>query len=603
MKLQNLIIIFIVIIIPIILIFSYYLDLEANTISMQTDYDEKLMESTKEAIEAFSINTTEWNREYNAFANVKKRNVMNSINTFTTSLQNKLGIGGSSKERILNYIPAMVYIMYDGYYIYTPTYVPETYVDEQGKQIFYYENAQSGYQEVTEPTQTINHEIVPGEVMYIANSGGTTTNIADAKKTYKHILKAFVPYTKKYERYGNQYIVNYSLDNFVRIYNNDYGNVIKEGYILEDYSRPNIEEIIDSGMIEELEEIVAYKDSNGNMVTKKFNYIYNSNGEKRYYDSTFNRYFTVGKDYVRRQLIDANVGDPTAEYKKVLIPARRNGDTEYETCYQLLNTTHAGITRDYNWYVDIEPNLEYRDTVDIPEIFLNEDCSVYNYYVEAYYFNNWLDNTLGPNERLNILNDKKSNVIENINNNLNLSITNYSANSNIDFKLPKITEEDWEQALSNISLITFFQGVKTGLKKYNNYAIATSTENNEFVGEDAIYYMGNGDDYYHRYGCSDIVGRVSGAYKNIDYKLQTYYNENDNDNDENDNRGYYYKHKNGNNLLKECFNCIVNRNKFNMLNESGLNTKGYKEAKEKALARERYILMEKTKISENNNNN
>ena len=64
MKLQNLSVIFIVIIIPIILIVSYYISLQVDTINMQTAYNTKLLESTKEAIEAFEINTVEWNDAY-----------------------------------------------------------------------------------------------------------------------------------------------------------------------------------------------------------------------------------------------------------------------------------------------------------------------------------------------------------------------------------------------------------------------------------------------------------------------------------------------------------------------------------------------------------
>lgn len=585
MKLQNLIIIFIIIIIPIVLIFSYYLNLEANTISMQTNYDVKLMEATKEAMEAFSVNTTEWNSEYNTLANTKRRNILSSINTFTTGLSNKLGIGGTAKENILNYVPAIVYIMYDGYYIYTPTYVPESYVNNEGVQYFYYKDAQNDYKEVAEPTQIINGVRVAGEPMYKASSGGTTTNIADAKKIYKHVLKTFVPYTKQYERYGNNYIVNYSLDNFVRIYAN-YGfgeNVVKEGYILEDYNIP------EQGSDEELRENIAIKDSYGNVNVEEYSYVYNSNGEKRYYDSVRQRFFSVSKDNVRQDLLDASVGDSFAEYKKVLLPDPFD-QTKYKSYYQLLNTISGGYARDNNWYTGTDSLAEI---IEGPPIEIDKDCSAFNYYVEAYCFNKWLDNNLGPNERLNILNNKENNIIENINNNLNLSITNYSANSSLNYKLPKISENDWEQALSNISIITFMQGMKTGLKTYNNYSIVTSTENNEFVSEDSIYYLDNGNQFYHRFGCSEATGGIKGAYKNTDFKLQTYY-------DKNNDLQYYYKHTNGNNPLKECFNCIVNRNKINTLNENELNNSNFNLIKTVALARERYILMERTRILKNN---
>lgn len=67
-----------------------------------------------------------------------------------------------------------------------------------------------------------------------------------------------------------------------------------------------------------------------------------------------------------------------------------------------------------------------------------------------------------------------------VNSNLNLSISNYSRGA-YNFQLPVLADDDWEQAFSNISMITFFQGVPIGLKYYNNYAIATSTDNREYV--------------------------------------------------------------------------------------------------------------------------
>ena len=109
MKLQDLVLIFLIIIIPIILIFSYYLNLQADTIKIQMDYDGKLIAATKEAVEAFEINTTEWSNEYQTLANEKKRELKAATNIFIIGLSNKLGISGTAKENILNYIPAIVY--------------------------------------------------------------------------------------------------------------------------------------------------------------------------------------------------------------------------------------------------------------------------------------------------------------------------------------------------------------------------------------------------------------------------------------------------------------------------------------------------------------
>ena len=42
------------------------------------------------------------------------------VNTFTRSLANELGLSGTAKEYMVNYIPAISVNMYDGYYIYSP---------------------------------------------------------------------------------------------------------------------------------------------------------------------------------------------------------------------------------------------------------------------------------------------------------------------------------------------------------------------------------------------------------------------------------------------------------------------------------------------------
>lgn len=572
MKLQNFVIIFIIIIIPIVAIFSLYLNLETKTITKQTEYDGKLIEATKEAVEAFEINTTEWNSKYSTLANSKRQNIMSSINTFTTSLANKLGIGGTSKENILNYVPAIIYIMYDGYYIYSPTYVPETITNEKGVQLFYYENSGSeGAQITASATQNISGEIIAGEPMYVRKSGtaksGTyngktitfTTEISDAEKTYKHVLKTFVPYTTQYyDRNGNGYIVNYTLDNYIRIY----GEVqSKEGYIIEDFGGTNTIEIpVDSvsnikvnGSIvgaEILTENIYVRDNlNEEAHLEEYIYIYNSNNDKRYYDSNVDKFFMLNDSHVKVYLPEVSVGNTLAEYKKLLIlPNDTNWD--YLELYQLLNGSGDTI-----WYYKNGENnyIPYESQIS-GNLGRSYDFSAINYYVDTCSFNHWLDNNNIDTE--SILEKKRETIINDINNNLNLSVSNYSANSKIDYKIFQLSEEDWDQALSNISMITFFQGMKIGLKTYNNYSIVTSTENNEYVSEDSLYYIGQSDDlYYHRYECIEGNPNTYKAYRNTDFKVQNYVKD--------DVVEYYYKHNaaSGENL-QQCFECIVNRNNY-----------------------------------------
>lgn len=521
MKLQNLTIIFIIIIIPIILIFSYYLKLETKTIKTQTEYDGKLIEATKEAVEAFEINTTEWNSDYSTLANSKRRDIQSSINAFIQSLSNKLGISGTAKENILNYVPAIVYIMYDGYYIYSPTYVPQTITDADGHQFFYYEDAtDSKYS--TEATKNIKGKTVTGKLMYVKKSTKSTkttytaddlngmnlwtTNINNAKKTYKHVLKTFVPYTTT----DGDYVINYTLDDYVRIYTKS--GEIKEGYVIPELLnyKPNInsntytyETTINAETLSE--NIPVRATINDAIEVKSYTYVYNTGNDKRYYDTENGQFFSVDSNYVKQYLPAIDVNNSLTEYKKLLI-ASSSDASEYITLYQPLNKAKNG-EQDNNWY--IYNNGKYESYNISLEIGKECDCSAINYYMENYFFNKWLNKEFSKDKINEIMNKKIYNITENINENLNLSISNYTANSDMNYKLPEISDSDWEQALSGVSMITFFQGVKIGLKTYNNYSIVTSSENNEYVGEDSLYYLNNEDKFYHRYGCSSVEKRLA----------------------------------------------------------------------------------------------
>ena len=598
MKLQNLIIIFIIIIIPIVSIFSLYLNLETKTITMQTAYDEKLIEATKEAMEAFEINTVEWNSEYSSLANSKRQDLTSTINVFSSSLANKIGISGSSKENILIYVPAIVFTMYDGYYIYSPTYVPQTITDEKGIQLFYYENSGSEGSKITiSATQNIGGTIFAGKPIYFAKNGQGisgkfngenlyfTTDVTKAEKTYKHVLKTFVPYTKTYD----DYVINYTLDNYIRIYGKLQS---KEGYVIDSFGTNNTIEIPVKNisgikvngydiLAETLTENIYVKENGTVSELKTYPYIYNSNNDKRYYDVANGKFFTLNTKNQKIYIPDAEIGGTLAEYKKVLVRTD-NTSWNYIELYQLINNDNN------DWYY-IDNNNQYIKYDYQPAIDREKDCSAINYYVATCEFNHWLiDNNIDVNT---ILKEKTEAIITNINNNLNLSISNYSANSKIDYQIPELTEKDWQQALSNISMITFFQGKKIGLKKYNNYAIVTSTENNEFVSEDSLYYIGEaGDNYYHRYYCDKGVPKTLRAYRNTEFRIQKY--------EENDQIKYYYKHYGSTENVYdyECFDCIVNRNNYTKVTNAS-NISYYDRAFYEALGRERYIQTQRTKLT------
>jgi hypothetical protein len=61
MKLQGLGIVFAIIILPVIIILSYYIQLSVDTVALQTSYKSKLNDSTYDSMLAFEMNTANEN--------------------------------------------------------------------------------------------------------------------------------------------------------------------------------------------------------------------------------------------------------------------------------------------------------------------------------------------------------------------------------------------------------------------------------------------------------------------------------------------------------------------------------------------------------------
>ena len=80
MKIQDLAIIFVIIILPISLLLSVYTQFQIQTINMQTLYDSKLTSATYDAIKAFQINSA--NNSYSDIATSKIEDLEASVATF-----------------------------------------------------------------------------------------------------------------------------------------------------------------------------------------------------------------------------------------------------------------------------------------------------------------------------------------------------------------------------------------------------------------------------------------------------------------------------------------------------------------------------------------
>ena len=161
MKIQYLAIIFVIIMLPVSIVVSSYIQAQIDTISLQTEYDNKLITATYDAIRSFQLNTI--NNKYSTVSDSKIRDIEASISTFYNSLGTELGSSGYDAETLREFIPAIVYTMYDGYYIYG-----EYYNDIIGD--------------------------------------------------YQYGLKPYIYYSCRYKKGNNDFVVNYTLDNVITIY-------------------------------------------------------------------------------------------------------------------------------------------------------------------------------------------------------------------------------------------------------------------------------------------------------------------------------------------------------------------------------------------------
>ncbi|MDO5555303.1 MAG: hypothetical protein Q4G09_01195, partial [Clostridia bacterium] len=384
-------------------------------------------------------------------------------------------------------------------------------------------------------------------------------------------------------------VVNYTLDNYIKIYGKIDGTYItKSGYLIDTGDIKIKDNKIEKDNIkikpENLSEQVLYYNKDGTAVCGVYDYIYEAKyNTKVYFDN--DRPFQVNSNGVRTDLSDS-----TSTYKKLSI---KTGDDTYTEIYQ-------GLVDDKKekWYTDETLTNEVKTDYDID---LKQDTSAINYYVESYIFSKWVENNLGDIQIEDIkLQDgeeseftTKDPIFKNIEGedsvftkhkrevikqvlirNLNQAITSYSRNSEGEYQLPQLLETDWDKILTNVSITTFVQGIPIGMKYYNNYAIATSTSNKEYVNPDEIY-LSNSSTYHMPY-CEEFENNENiVGYKSIDYRLK-----------KSSNTGEEYYKQGGN--KEACYYCLIQRSLYEET-ENEKQQELQKTAYETALARERYV--------------
>lgn len=178
MKLQHFAVIFIIIILPISFLLSEYMGSKIEELNMQTEYNSRISDSTYDGIKAFELNTNKENKRMSI--KEKEQEVGYAIETFYKALANKFSTSGYDSNSLKNYTPAILFNLYDGFFI------------------------QSKYKNVE-------------------------------NNNYEYGLKPYENYSCRYVKSDNyDFIVNYTLDNYISVFGKVNGEIVnKSGYLID----------------------------------------------------------------------------------------------------------------------------------------------------------------------------------------------------------------------------------------------------------------------------------------------------------------------------------------------------------------------------------
>ena len=492
MKLESLAIIFLIIIMPITLVLSEYVDNKITTELTNINYNTKLLNSTQDAIKTFQMNTV--SNAFGDIANQKITDIEASVETFYSSLMSNFNYTGYKSETMKEYVPAIVFTMYDGYYLYSPFYNTLTEV----------KNYDTEYSE--------NGDIKSG-------------------------LKPYVYYSCRYKKgTANDFIITYTLDNYITIQgtiNNRY--VYDYGYlysIASDKNSPGIfytssedayyfyGEKFTKDDTEELKEFVG---------TKEYSYA-KINGKKYYLDENY---------YSDRGSSNRTVNGTTFKASSGIFFIDSNGEKNYSQVKGYSSSNSQEENNEFlQYYRAIKRNKSayeyYKNAYDFSKAVFGHAVSGYkdkmgNYVgttgyglselssKDAYIYDNPESDTTSikeygefkifettstaDGENVNIENansnfnqHRKSIIRYVIETNLSTSISSFASSAKTKFIMPKISEIDWELIENDVCAISFLQGLNIGAKQYNGYAVVPNSLTNEHIDEEDIYILTKDED-------------------------------------------------------------------------------------------------------------
>ena len=467
MKMQTLAVIFVIIMLPISLVLSVYTQNQMTTLNLQSKYDSRLIDSTYEAIKTFQLNTLA--NSSSDVASSKIRDIEASVNSFYSSVADNFGLAEYNADTIKEYIPAIVYTLYDGYYIYSPY------------------------------TNNINDIKVKEESSY------------QNKQTLQG-LKPYVYYSCRY-KVGNDsdFVITYTLDSYITIQGRIKGkNVNKSGYLLDNISingntvkYRNIE--ISSN--ENLQEYIV-NDENGN--TELLSYV-QKDGVKYYLTKL------SGKDRVF-SVINGKRIYLTEATASTYIEEIRNNKSAFN---------YYKKAKEFTEWVRSESvlkNLTFENAVSEDGNSI-KDANGQTVNGLSGNFKIFDVNTSIEDTNSNFNEHRTAVIRYSIQKNLANAIANfnkYSSSTN-EFQMPNLSEEDWYSLINNVSCISFLQGLPIGGKIYNGYAVVNNNKTQEFISKESIYIVTSSDEYYHRVNENDLnkKSNLQGIF-NVDFERKVY---------------------------------------------------------------------------------
>ncbi len=412
---------------------------QIDTLKLQLAYDTKLDNATLDALKAFQLNTV--NSDTSDLSNSKIRDIEASANMFFSSIAKNFNMVGYNEDVLKNYVPAIVYTMYDGYYIYSP-----------------YKN-------------TLDEDTIK---MLNDNKGSNVPTYSDGDEITG--MKPYIYYSCRYISGTDiDVIITYSMDNYITVKGIVRGQSCdKSGYLLD-----NIDGDV-NGMNFKYRGVPIQQELELHENTYDYNekaikeYKYKKINGVNFYKNDDGKWFTVlnKNQYVQNNVDNSNNTSAAIEYYR-----------------------EAKVFT--KWVKDMLGGLSGKDAVDeggqrIPglgdyKIFETDGNSIED------------PNSNFNQQRLAVI---RYSIERNLS--IAIANYNKFSSASANFQMPTLDEPEWDEIVNNISIISFLQGLSIGGKVYNGYSVITNNRTKEVVQEDSIYIL-TSDNQYHRANDADLL--------------------------------------------------------------------------------------------------